>query len=151
MVRRKVEIAESNVYADELSCVSTTESSSLSTPIPISTEADMMVEGLQKEGKSNKVKRWEFIATSMMCATCMLINSSLSFFLVEKERLWTQGHELSLKCEIAEFGFLLSGFLSISGTYLACSNEDWLWFVPGSVTLFISSLIYLSVDTSCEV
>ncbi len=97
-----------------------------------------------------KGTRFTVLTTSILCAFCLLTNSMLSFFLVEKKRLWTQGHVLSPRCDLAELGFLLSFFFSISGSFLACTTTDWIWFIPSCVTLALSSLLYLSVDEGCE-
>lgn len=97
-----------------------------------------------------KIPRIHHLSTSIMCATCLIINSVLSFFIVEKKRIWTQGHVLPLKCDLAELGFLISMFFSITGSVLACTTTDWIWFLPGCITMFLSSTVYLSVEEGCE-
>ena len=97
-----------------------------------------------------KIPRIHYLSTSLMCATCLIINSFLSFFIVEKKRIWTQGHVLPFRCDLAELGFLISMFFSITGSALACTTTDWVWFLPGCITMFLSSIVYLSVEEGCE-
>eukprot|EP00551_Chaetoceros_affinis_P016283 CAMPEP_0203703656 /NCGR_PEP_ID=MMETSP0091-20130426/43947_1 /ASSEMBLY_ACC=CAM_ASM_001089 /TAXON_ID=426623 /ORGANISM="Chaetoceros affinis, Strain CCMP159" /LENGTH=179 /DNA_ID=CAMNT_0050578405 /DNA_START=30 /DNA_END=566 /DNA_ORIENTATION=+ len=61
----------------------------------------------------------------LACGLCMVMNATLSFFIVEKRRLWTVGHALPMICDVAEFGFLVSVFLSFTGSIMANYNRDW--------------------------
>ncbi len=97
-----------------------------------------------------KIPCFQMMSTSLLCAMCLILNSALSFFVVEKKRLWTQGHVLPPRCDMAELGFLISFFLSTSGSFMAVTTTDWLWFTPGCFSLFVSSLIYLSEVGDCD-
>lgn len=104
---------------------------------------DIEQQDKKEERRNCNIGRIQFFVTAIMCAICMIINATLSFFLVEKKRLWTQGHVLPLLCDIAEFGYLIAIFTSISGSILACVKEDWIWFLPGCISLLVSTLIYV--------
>jgi hypothetical protein len=96
-----------------------------------------------------RIRQPEFLSSIVLCATCTLINAVLCFFTVEKKRMWINGHILPIKDDLAEFGYLISFFLSFSGSILALAGDDFFWLFPGTLALLISNLIYAHAGTKC--
>lgn len=94
-------------------------------------------------------QRWQLILSITMCGLCLLINSCMSFFFVEKKRIWTYGHVLPVGIEMAELGFLISIFLSLWGSILSIVTEDWSWYIPSASVLAMSSGIFILSNRDC--
>lgn len=145
--RRCNKIDEFTLIEESISL--TVETSSLSTS---STDNDeYKEEGMIEDG----IRKYSFVnfgITSVLCTICMIINTSMAVILVEKRRIWSNGHVLPLWCDIAEIGYIVSFFLSVSGSFLAFVTKDWFWFIPGSLVLTFSTLLYLIMQstTGCE-
>lgn len=98
---------------------------------------------IDKNSKRENPRAMKSQRSFFACGLCMVMNSALSFFIVEKRRVWTHGHVLPMICDVAEFGFLIATFSSFTGSILASAKQEWTWFLPGCISLFISTIIYL--------